>query len=502
MDRSSKRETMATIAVLLAFRVLLVAVIVLLAAALTSCGFPGSALSNANGGGNNSEGKIVLNVLNYHVGADFCADYYSYLFESFGQTEAGRNVEFRFEEIPTADAFNQKIKLLISSGDLPDIVLSGGNSIVELAARSGKVADLTPFFDADPRWKALFDDRSLEFNTVDGRVYGVPVSREISYIYYNKELFAYAGVVPPETSFASWDDFFAACDAFIASGIVPVGMDTAGSGLLTNLWFSALIATQSEAGAAWMNTAYPTDFETPEVIGAARQLQKMFSEYTTPDAVGGKYDTMVAHFFSGEVAMFPNGPWMIPDFRSADKAPDGFYDNVGVMLMPGDGMVTEPMQGDMVGASDPAKIEVAVAFLKYSTSLANQIKALEMAGIQPISAQVNVPLSLRVSDPLMAEVLDIAAKAQITFGQNQAYWRQDVVDAFSEYLPELACGNLSAEQFCARLTAAAFMRLGYGGRGWADTRSAPTRTEGTWDWGRGRAVRAPTGDEGVAGGRG
>ena len=117
------------------------------------------------------------------------------------QTEAGKNVRFRFEEIPTTDAFNQKIKLLIASGDLPDIVLNGGNNIIELAARSGKVADLTPYFDADPEWRALFDSLSIDFNTVDGRIYGVPVSREIYYIYYNKELFRQAGVTPPENDF-------------------------------------------------------------------------------------------------------------------------------------------------------------------------------------------------------------------------------------------------------------------------------------------------------------
>lgn len=139
-------------------------------------------------------GKIVLNVINYHVGTDYAADYYSYLFEEFQKTEAGKNVEFNFEEIPTTDAYNQKIKLLISSGDLPDIVFNGGNNITELAAKSGKVADLTPYFDEDPEWKALFDDTSLEFNTVDGKIYGVPVSKEISYIYYNKELFEKAGI--------------------------------------------------------------------------------------------------------------------------------------------------------------------------------------------------------------------------------------------------------------------------------------------------------------------
>ena len=400
-------------------------------------------------------GKIVLNVINYHVGTDYAADYYSYLFEEFQKTEAGKNVEFNFEEIPTTDAYNQKIKLLISSGDLPDIVFNGGNNITELAAKSGKVADLTPYFDEDPEWKALFDDTSLEFNTVDGKIYGVPVSKEISYIYYNKELFEKAGLEAPETAFASWDEFFEVCDQLKAKGITPLGMDTADSGWLTNLWMSALIGTNGEAGNEWMNTMYPTDFNTPEVEAAAEKIQTMFKEYTTADAVGGKYDPMATHFFNGEVAMFPNGPWMIPDFREPEKAPEGFYDKVGIMLMPGNGMEMVPTPGDMVGATEKEKIEAAVAFLKFETSPENQIKALEMTGLQPVSNDLEIPDTLTESDPLMAQVLEIQNKAEVTYGQNQAYWYQNTIDTFSTELPELAYGNITPKEFCEKLTESA-----------------------------------------------
>lgn len=395
--------------------------------------------------------KVTLNVINYHVGTDYAAEYYSYLFEEFTKTEAGKNVVFNFEEIPTTDAYNQKIKLLISSGDLPDIVLNGGNNITEMAAKSGKVADLTPYFEKDPEWKALFDDISLGFNTVDGKIYGVPVSKEISYIYYNKEIFEKAGVTAPDAGFATWDDFFTACDAIKASGAIPLGMDTADSGWLTNLWYSALIGTRGEAGSEWMNTMYPTDYSTPEVIEATKDLQRMLSDYTTADAVGGKYDPMATHFFNGEVAMFPNGPWMIPDFKNTEKAPEGFYDKVGVMLLPGSGMEMVPTPGDMVGAKDPKKIEAAVAFLKFETTLENQIKALEMTGLQPVSSEITIPDSLKEADPLMAQVLDLQAKAKVTYGQNQAYWYQNTIDTFSTILPELAYKNITPEEFCQKL---------------------------------------------------
>ncbi len=399
--------------------------------------------------------KVVLNVINYHVGTDYAAEYYAYLFEEFQKTEEGKNVEFNFEEIPTTDAYNQKIKLLISSGDLPDIVFNGGNNITEMAAKSGKVADLTPYFDADPEWKALFDDTSLEFNTVDGKIYGVPVSKEISYIYYNKELFEQAGLTAPEVAYGSWDEFFEACEQLKAAGITPVGMDSADSGWLTNLWMSALIGTNGQAGNEWMNSMYPMDFNTPEVEAAAEKIALMFREYTTSDAVGGKYDPMATHFFNGEVAMFPNGPWMIPDFSEAEKAPEGFYDKVGIMLMPCAGMEMVPTPGDMVGAKEEEKIKAAVDFLKFETRPENQIKALEMTGLQPVSNDLEIPADLTESDPLMAEVLEIQNHAKMTYGQNQAYWYQNTIDTFSTELPELAYGNITAKEFCEKLTESA-----------------------------------------------
>ncbi len=349
----------------------------------------------SNEGGNSkqeetksSDGKVVLNVINYHVGTDYAAEYYDYLFTEFQKTEEGKNVEFKFEEIPTTDAYNQKIKLLISSGDLPDIVFNGGNNIINLAVESGKVQDLTSYFEEDPEWKAQFDESSLEFNSVDGKIYGVPVSKEISYIYYNKDLFEQAGLEAPDVAYETWDDFFKACDTLKEKGITPLGMDTADLGWLTNLWYSGLIGTAGDTGNEFMNAMYPTDYNTPEVEKATTDLQKMLAEYTTADAVGGKYDTMATHFFNSEVAMFPNGPWMIPDIRSEEKAPAGFYDKVGIMLLPEYGMEMVPTPGDMVGAKDPEKIEAAVAFLKFETSIENQLKGLEMAGLQPYPARL------------------------------------------------------------------------------------------------------------------
>jgi len=47
----------------------------------------------------------------------------------------------------------------------------------------------------------------------------------------------------------------------------------------------------------------------------------------------------------------------------------------------------------------------------------------------------------------------------VTYGQNQAYWYQNTIDTFSTELPELAYGNITAEEFCTKLSEAAAKNL-------------------------------------------
>ena len=93
--------------------------------------------------------------------------------------------------------------------------------------------------------------------------------------------------------------------------------------------------------------------------------------------------------------------------------------------------------------------------MKFETSPENQIKALEMTGLQPVSNDLDIPEDLTESDPLMAEVLQIQNEAEATYGQNQAYWYQNTIDTFSTELPELAFGNITPEEFCSKLTESA-----------------------------------------------
>ena len=334
-------------------------------------------------------------------------DFFNEMIQQYEKENPG--VKINWTDIPYDDV-QSKLVTAVAGGTAPDVVNLNTQMTLTLAGE-GALVDLNK--EATEEQKSIYIQDLWNSAKIGDSVYAFPWYASPDIMFYNKELFEEAGIQAPDVAYATWDEFFEACDKLKASGITPLGMDTADSGWLTNLWMSALIGTNGESGNEWMNTMYPTDFNIPEVEEAAEMVQKMFQEYTTADAIGGKYDPMATHFFNGEVAMFPNGPWMIPDFLETEKAPEGFYDKVGIMLMPGNGMEMVPTPGDMVGATEKEKIEAAVAFLKFETKPENQIKALEMTGLQPVSNNLEIPEELTKSNPLMAQVLELQNRSNL-----------------------------------------------------------------------------------------
>ena len=72
-----------------------------------------------------------------------------------------------------------------------------------------------------------------------------------------------------------------------------------------------------------------------------------------------------------------------------------------------------------------------------------------------VARNLEIPEELTKSNPLMAQVLELQNKAEVTYGQNQAYWYQNTIDTFSTELPELAYGNITPKEFCKKLSESA-----------------------------------------------
>jgi multiple sugar transport system substrate-binding protein len=100
--------------------------------------------------------------------------------------------------------YNTKLKTLAAAGRLPDLFYGGD---VWLSYQLPLMRDLTPYVERDAAEIGL-DDYFPAIRAamrLDGRTYILPESLNLSLLYYNRRLFAEAGLAEPSESW-TWDD--------------------------------------------------------------------------------------------------------------------------------------------------------------------------------------------------------------------------------------------------------------------------------------------------------
>lgn len=418
------------------------------AGCLSGCG--GGGETTDEGASTESTGEeIVINYPTFQCGVNTASPVVDQLIEEFNAEYAGK-YRIQKEDVPGDANYVDKIKVQLGTGDLPPVVYGGGYNLLDLALAKDVVVDLTPYVEADPEWKALYSDVALTTNSRDGKIYASSSEGSLVGYFYNKDLFAQAGIAEPAKT---WDEFWQQCDKLKAAGITPLALDTADSAWVTSLWAGAMIATSGDEGYEFMKQMNPIDYNNQPTIDAFTNVQKMLQEYTTLDAIGGKYEHAANNFLSGQAAMIANGPWMIGDFSDETKTTADFADKVGVAIFPGNFVYDAPIQGYFVTKQDdPALEEAAVEMVKFFTSAHAQQVALEVQGMVPASSTVEITETAKQNYPLLVEFLDLAEGATVRTDNLQATMYPNLLDVVSQDLPLLASGEMTATEFCQTLS--------------------------------------------------
>lgn len=418
------------------------------AGCLSGCG--GGGETTDEGASTESTGEeIVINYPTFQCGVNTASPVVDQLIEEFNAEYAGK-YRIQKEDVPGDANYVDKIKVQLGTGDLPPVVYGGGYNLLDLALAKDVVVDLTSYVEADPEWKALYSDVALTTNSRDGKIYASSSEGSLIGYFYNQELFEKAGIAEPAKT---WDEFWEQCDKLKAAGITPLALDTADSAWVTSLWAGAMIATSGDEGYEFMKQMNPIDYNNQPTIDAFTNVQKMLQEYTTLDAIGGKYEHAANNFLSGQAAMIANGPWMIGDFSDETKTTADFADKVGVAIFPGNFVYDAPIQGYFVTKQDdPALEEAAVEMVKFFTSAHAQQVALEVQGMVPASSTVEITETAKQNYPLLVEFLDLAEGATVRTDNLQATMYPNLLDVVSQDLPLLASGEMTPTEFCQTLS--------------------------------------------------
>ncbi|BES63643.1 ABC transporter substrate-binding protein [Gottschalkiaceae bacterium SANA] len=423
--------------------------LVFLATGLAAC--TADANESASTGAKGNQTPVEISYATFMVGSHVSAEAEKQIIDEFNEAYEGK-IKVVIEELPSDEAYVNKMKALAASKALPDVAI-GKQGIRELAIKNGQAVDLMPLLEADPEWKEYIGAGAISYNQADdGKLYSIANAKQLIGYFYNKDMFETAGIQPAKT----WDEFMANNEKLKAAGFTPLAMMTGENAWTTNLWLAAMIGTDGEAGHSFMNTTHPESYENASMIQALSMIQTCLQEYTTSDAVGAMYANAANNFLQEKTALIANGPWMVPDFSDTSKAKAGLADRVGVALYPNDGIVAQYEVGYILCSNGKSEEEQAAAleFLKFKTGKRAQEIFLDKSGALPLTANVEISETYKTANPLVAELITISGDAKYGFENIDNTAFSSVVSEFSLNYPDLAYGEITPEEMAAKLTAA------------------------------------------------
>lgn len=141
-------------------------------------------------------------------------DYYNYVISEFEKTHPNINVEM---EAVADEPYKDKIRVLMASGEVPDIFFSWAGEFSWKFARAKQALDLTDAL-MNSDWKNDVILSAVEPYKFEGGIYGIPMRINAKFMVYNKAMFEQYGVKPPTT----WDELLATCQTLKDAGVTPI----------------------------------------------------------------------------------------------------------------------------------------------------------------------------------------------------------------------------------------------------------------------------------------
>jgi raffinose/stachyose/melibiose transport system substrate-binding protein len=353
------------------------------------------------------------------------------------------------------EAFKTKLTTVMQSGDPPDIFQSWGGGTMNEYAEAGLLKDITADLDADG-WRDTFSPGALGVYSYQGRNYGVPRDMGMVGFWYNKDLFAQAGITEPP---ATWSEFLEAVSALKAAGITPIALGE-GDKWPGAFWWEYLAVRLG--GQAAFDAAYSRQgaFTDAPFVEAGVKLQELMALDPFQDGfLGATWPDEQVVMATSEAAMDLMGQWAPGAFKDASVDKQGLGDKLGWFPFPavegGAGAPADALGGGngfVVGVNAPPE---AVDFLKYISSVESQIAQAEIGMSVPVVKGAEVGLS----DPSLRMVQQGAAAAEYFQLYYDQYMPAAVGGVVNDSVQGVFAGTLTPEQAAQAIDASAAQEL-------------------------------------------
>jgi raffinose/stachyose/melibiose transport system substrate-binding protein len=305
------------------------------------------------------------------------------------------------------EAFKQKLATVMQSGDPPDIFRSWGGGVMNEYAEAGLLKDISK--DLKGEWGNSIGKGALGVYGYKGKYYGAPYDMGAVGIWYNKAIFAEAGVEPFET----WSDLLEGCKKIKAAGYIPIAVGE-GDRWPGHFWWVYLAARIGGQEAFLKASSREGSFTDEPFVKAGEELKKLVDiEPFQKGFLGATYNDEALLVAQRKAAMELMGQWAINMHKQNTDDKQGLGDDLGFMPFPavegGAGAGTDAMGGGnglIIGKNAPKE---AVEFLKFMLTMENYKKLVQ----SPLNLVPTVKGAEEyVQDPFMRQIASMVAEAE------------------------------------------------------------------------------------------
>jgi multiple sugar transport system substrate-binding protein len=361
----------------------------LVAAGCSSGGSSGSSSSSSG-----SSGHVTLTYWNGFTGPDEPA--VKALVNKFNQTH--KNITINMSIMPW-DVFYEKLLPAYAAGNGPDMVAMDTQQLPQYAAK-GVFAPLTSYYGSAANDTSSLVSAATDATEVKGTQYAVPANFAPLMLYWNKTLFAKAGLSGPPTNWAQWQ-----ADAVKLSkgGASPqYGIALAENNTIA-MW---PILLWENGGGVTNADATKSMLSDPGTISAVDQWSKLVIKngIAPKNITGAEADSL---FTAQKAAMEMNGPWATTGYQTA-KVDFGL---APIPAGPKKSVTLADVVGMSVNAKDSsAKQAAAETFFTWWNSTSSQTYYAVHTGFVPTNTGVTA--ADLAANPDVADFQSVSKSAQ------------------------------------------------------------------------------------------
>ncbi len=282
---------------------------------------------------------------------------------------------------------------------------SWAGGVLRTQAEAGVLTDLTGPLAS---YVGTLTPTAVAAFTVDGHLYGVPQALTEVGFFYNKALFAKAGIDADKIK--TWDQFLDMVKTLQAAGVTPLSVGGADKWPLSFFWSYLALRQGGKAGFAAAMEGKDGGFAGPDFVKAGENFERLVALKPFQNGfLGDKHLTGIGLFADGKAAMTLAISVIYNQQRAVAADKKGLpNEQIGWLNFPtvpgGKGLATDTLGGIVgwvVGKEAPA---TTVPFLQSFVSVEVQSKLAAAGYIIPVvkgaDAAITDPFQRRVAEEL------------------------------------------------------------------------------------------------------